>query len=1569
MRFAIKTISKRSRSVISLLLAAMFLLGTFTALPNAALADEGAMMSGSVYWYYNSGNQTLSIRTTSSNAVGILDTSKGFGNGVWPWTGKSWISSVKTVYFYNPSNSEHKPITTASNYSLKSMFEGFTSLEYVDFGGLLDTSSVKDFSKMFKDCSSLTAIDGLNELDTSNAQDVQQMFSGCASITELDLSNWTNYNTLYNMQYFVRGCSSLVSFTLNNPDFITRTPYENGDGTADYSRNGCQLGGMFEGCNSLEYVDMSNITIGGRSDGSHGFGQGSISGSSNLNGLFQNRQALKTVKMNNIKVPGMQNFSKMFFGCIALETVEMNGLGKLYDVINMGDMFRNCESLTAIYLDGIDNSAIGPTNIHHSLVAGDIDIENARRVGAAEFARDLGLRTCTALRTLSVNGSKLWMVRNEGGTPGKEYYNAANDSDVMWWWYSGTGSIGLNGTQLNFTSSINGETYVLNKRDYVDLITDRDGKGIAEEDMLPSPTPAPTPEPEETPEPDETPEPEETPVPDVTAEPVDGGNAIGIELPTRGTSVPTKEGEERNLPTFIGTTDIADRYTNINIINGDLNPNGPGFIAPGVYEVTDEPWTEEHVDMSGSAYGIDFKGVEHYVEVNGTKITSYPHYIDIDSDGVNDIVIVKGTNNTYINTTKRGDWPTSGEYTMDLNGNVIAFIYKGAATEQGTNTKRDIRIEITKVTFKNLDRIPANPGRGDHDGNKYYDTNGGGEYFRTIAQANSEEGIIFRNYLKISDPEIADEGTSALSGGSGTDIDFTIKIKGAFSNSHFLFYADDLDVGEAQNWIWEDFYDPCFDRLPYENVSYGLGGESFVIHDSEEDVGPVRLAPQTGLIVITNDDDGSREVITTGSDPSTAWSEFSVLAKASGSKFTWRSGIGCSTSALRNAVTNKNVTEYVVYDFSNTLSYKLMPPTKDGVVVPVEEGDVPQKILGISNKMTKTTATTKTIGKFTFAKSGNDTIDIRIKGITNANTTLYALVQCDPKYSDAAIVWHEIVLVPATNVHYEESYLSYNSDKTKSYVKSWDVAGKALNPVYNASSNAMTGSGKNRQDDDNIVYGYDATYSAQTGDSNGRSMHVKIGKAQFDAVKNQGKAWPETKFTFTGTGFDIIGRTGLNTGVYVVNVKNSSGKTVKSQIINTRYFGSSWMGEDGSNGNIGDDLRQVPIVHIDSYGKTGAENPLPYDTYTVTVQFVWMKGQAAIPKKGMPDIPGIPEADYELIGFEGEDTKAGYTYPDYDIYVDAIRIYNPADVENPVVNAAYTESGELNAEYKEIRDIMIDSGDLSGNGSFEGGIAIDLTPHQVPVNVPAAPETPLLDPNGNPVLDNDGNLVYTEFVQKMKDGKPVYKDGEPVYEVEYEYVMPQGNFESLAAAYEQYGPNNEMYLTEGQGFAFKLEGIPSLMHISAKVPFGGSMDMNVYAIVDGVELEPVEFTITSATEMYYDCGSVLGGISGNEVYIVITASGSGILSLCEMKTVAAEGSTSPNIVADHRAIELAAAIIGGTKGDVNSDGSIDMMDALITMRAALGGELNAYGLYCADMNNDGIADMQDALAIMRKAFA
>lgn len=1497
MKNVAKYLSARSRSLLALFLAAVFV---FSAFPAAMLAETresekaevtesepskgniaSGTMDGTIYWWIED-NGNFKMRLLDSKESGSF-TKKRFTSADWPWN--DYRSQIKTV----------------------------TIMKNAKGVGISFGTGMKEHS-MFRDCENLTKVTiNSGALDTTNAAGLASMFRGCTALETVDLSGLVNNGSMVDLSY------------------------------------------MFFKCKGLQQVKMfgKSFKLAPQADLSYMFAESS----------FESVGKDGVVDMSDFDLSNAGKMEAMFRDCGSLTTVDLSsdheGFRVLETVYSMKDMFRNCTSLETLILDGMDNSNIGPTNSRHSIY----DDDHEQYVGAAEYNRDYGLKTCTSLKILSVNNAKVWMVNNEAGTPSHEYYIAANDKDVFWWWYPGENTnIKEEGTQLNFTSSITGETYVLNKRDYVDLITDRDGIGIPEEDQLPAPTPAPTPEPNE---PDETPEPEDPEEP--------GEGAIGGEVVTRGGSVPVKEGESEqyNLPNLIGTKDIADRHTNINIINGDLNPNGPGFLAPGVYEVTTEPWTEEHVDMTGSAYGIDFKGVSHHVEVNGIKITSFPYYIDADGDGTEDIVIVKGTNNTYINTTKRDDWPTSDDYTIDLSNHKIAFVYDKASTEQGTETKRNVRIEFTSVTFKNLGRIPTNPGRGEHDGNKYYDTDGGGAYYRTIAQANAETGILFRNYLKISDPTTPGDGTSALSGGSGTDIDFTIKIDGAFKDSHFLFYSDDLDVGEYQGWVYPKTNDPCYDYLPYGNYNYGIGGESFVVHDSEDLVGPIRLAPNTGLIVVTNDD-GSREVITTGSDPSTAWSEFSVLAKATGSDFTWRSGVACSTTALRNAVTNKETTEYVVYDFSNQLCYTLEPPTKNGEVITVEEGDVAMTILGISNKMKATSATTKTIGKFTFTKSGNDTVDIRIKGITDQTVELYALVQCNPKYSDAEIVWRKIIVMPATNVHYEESYLNYNSDSSKNYAESWNAVGKATNPVFDVSANngkgSMTGTGKNRQSDDNTLYGYDATYAKQTGDSNNRSMHVTVGADAFKLVsKEKTHAWPEFSFTFIGNGFDIIGRAGLHTGVYVMNVKNKADQIVKSQMVNTRYYGTNWS-NNGSNENLGSDLRQVPIIHIDD---------LAHDTYTVTVQLIWMKGLAAVPIRGASAIPGIPEVEYEYIGFENlKAAEDNYTFEDFEVYVDAIRIYNPIESDSkPIAYEAYRAAGELDPVYTEIKGMINTDSDLTeglGDSVVSGLVAIDVTPHYIYA----------VGEDGTALLDDDGKPILAD-----ENGDPLPEGADPIY------MMPQDG-EFSAAELVQYGPNNEIYFTNGQGFAFKLTNASEIseLHISAKAPYGTTqMKVALFAVKGGeqtpiVDIDP--FEIKTATEMYYDLSkdltlpefieSKVGYNDPDELYVVISnaltsTSNDNILSVCEMKVVKKldeEGTApTPNVVFDRDAIELATAVIGGRKGDINADASIDMIDALLAMRTAMGSaELGLFGGYCADIDNNGQVAINDAMSIMRMSF-
>jgi len=56
----------------------------------------------------------------------------------------------------------------------------------------------------------------------------------------------------------------------------------------------------------------------------------------------------------------------------------------------------------------------------------------------------------------------------------------------------------------------------------------------------------------------------------------------------------------------------------------------------------------------------------------------------------------------------------------------------------------------------------------------------------------------------------------------------------------------------------------------------------------------------------------------------------------------------------------------------------------------------------------------------------------------------------------------------------------------------------------------------------------------------------------------------------------------------------------------------------------------------------------------------------------------------------------------------------------------------------------------------------------------------------------------------------------------------------------------------------------------------------------------------------------------------------------------------------------------GAKGDINSDGDIDISDVILCLRIAIG--LDPVNLETADMNNDGIVDISDVILILRKAI-
>ena len=108
-----------------------------------------------------------------------------------------------------------------------------------------------------------------------------------------------------------------------------------------------------------------------------------------------------------------------------------------------------------------------------------------------------------------------------------------------------------------------------------------------------------------------------------------------------------------------------------------------------------------------------------------------------------------------------------------------------------------------------------------------------------------------------------------------------------------------------------------------------------------------------------------------------------------------------------------------------------------------------------------------------------------------------------------------------------------------------------------------------------------------------------------------------------------------------------------------------------------------------------------------------------------------------------------------------------------------------------------------------------------------------------------------------------------------------GAANATISEYNNYGPNNEVYLAKGQAISFKLDGdlnkIASVQ-IGAKAPNG-----NANLVVNGGEPK----AIATATEMYYEISK-----DGNGNFTV-TNTGTGILSLTNLKvTYSTEGNVS-----------------------------------------------------------------------------
>lgn len=368
----------------------------------------------------------------------------------------------------------------------------------------------------------------------------------------------------------------------------------------------------------------------------------------------------------------------------------------------------------------------------------------------------------------------------------------------------------------------------------------------------------------------------------------------------------------------------------------------------------------------------------------------------------------------------------------------------------------------------------------------------------------------------------------------------------------------------------------------------------------------------------------------------------------------------------------------------------------------------------------------------------------------------------------------KVTVVPATSIYYEESFMEFTNKGNYVWVDVKDSENTEIKNIFQSDD---------RPGEDS-AYGSDAAYND--------SIKYSLGTAKKTTVDSKSVgSEPEASFTFSGTGFDLYSVTSNETGAIRVQIFKAGSRAnedkIKDYLVNT-YYGYTGTG-DGLTPDADSTaaLYQVPVI---------STSELDYDTYDVVIK---------------PIYTYIFDPDYK--------TDDGYS-----IYVDSVRIFNPADLTpdpDSTIGDIYLADGEYSPVYKTVRELLIAPAE---NITLEGA-------------------------NGSFFLDGASDSTVTD--------------------------------------YKKQGPKNEVYLAKGQAIAFMLSAsdIASLatLNLGAKVIDGGTGSISVAHGTNSL----VNISINGATEQFYGLNTAvswLDAATGKTTYpVIITNTSDAVVSLTSFK--------------------------------------------------------------------------------------
>lgn len=493
---------------------------------------------------------------------------------------------------------------------------------------------------------------------------------------------------------------------------------------------------------------------------------------------------------------------------------------------------------------------------------------------------------------------------------------------------------------------------------------------------------------------------------------------------------------------------------------------------------------------------------------------------------------------------------------------------------------------------------------------------------------------------------------------------------------------------------------------------------------------------------------------------------------------------------------NQHLTNYTVYTHPGSLTITYAP----AAAVFVYDFGVQNSYSGLLNDVEKSAAEIKVLDSsktyVSYDKSTNALL-YTPQSVNSGETIDLALV-----FAGGYQVKKSITFLPATNVLYEENFMTNRGGTTGE----WKAEGT------NNTATVVN-------DNENSVYGYADAYKGFATYSNGGAL-----KATLDL--NGGKRAYTTdavEFSFSGTGFDIISECGTDTGLIIAAV-SKDGNPFKVYIVDTYFCGDNSIGGNPIITGPGILDYQVPVVRAMNLKRADySVRILGYLTNTA--------GAIVGPANPTPWDGGETGAEGSTRGANGIDT-----------------------------NRILREAGLKEFIGCEVETSFMDENSVLNGGT---GIAAKNSPNRTFGKRDAAAQTanvyldafrvyqPLDLESESNYAENEKGLNYAPVYDYVKNSAElIYPEVLPNSMVYVEYDGDTGI--ANIKKYQDRGPQNEVYLTNGNYIGFALEGYTEgkTVMISAKAVAGdpvlGYLDTDTNA--EGA-VTPSDMKMT---EMYYD---------------------------------------------------------------------------------------------------------------------